>query len=51
MTDKNNDKPKVISKDEAERLRNYAQGLDDPITHVVDYGDLGSDTQDTKNNK
>ena len=32
--------PKNVSKDEADKLQDYAQGLDDEVTHVVDYGDL-----------
>ena len=31
-------KPKQISKEEADRIDDYAQGLDDEITQVVDYG-------------
>tara|TARA_Y200000002_G_scaffold378085_1_gene384796 strand:- start:951 stop:1100 length:150 start_codon:yes stop_codon:yes gene_type:complete len=34
-------KPKKISPNEAEKLQDFAQGLDDEITNVVDYGDLG----------
>lgn len=43
MTDKNTEKPepKKISRADADRLNNFAQGLDDEVTHVVDYGDLG----------
>ena len=29
---------RLITKEEADRLNNYAQGLKDEITHVVDYG-------------
>lgn len=32
-------KPKKISKEEADRLNNYAQELKDTVTHVVDYGE------------
>ena len=32
--------PKEISKEEADNMQDYAQGLNDEITHVVDYGDL-----------
>jgi hypothetical protein len=32
--------PENVDKDTADRLNNYAQSLDDPITHVVDYGNL-----------
>jgi hypothetical protein len=35
--------PEKISKDEADKLQDYAQGLDDEITHTVDYGDLGEE--------
>lgn len=34
---------KKISKEEADRLNNYAQGLNDEITHSVDYGTIGED--------
>ena len=30
--------PKVITKEEADKLDNFAQGLNDEVTHVVDYG-------------
>ena len=40
--------PKKISKDEAEKLSDFAQDLNDPITHVVDYGDLGLDKKRKK---
>ena len=33
-------KPEVISKEEADRLDDYAQDLNDPVTKVVDYGSL-----------
>jgi hypothetical protein len=29
-----------VDKETADRLNNYAQSLNDPITHVVDYGNL-----------
>lgn len=46
-TVKENPQPKKISKEEADRLNNYAQGLDEEVTHVVDYGDvLGDDSKD-----
>tara|TARA_Y100001938_G_C7736760_1_gene257358 strand:- start:118 stop:267 length:150 start_codon:yes stop_codon:yes gene_type:complete len=32
-------KPKKISKAEADKNDDYAQSLDDEITHVVDYGE------------
>ena len=51
MSDKTNSKPEVISKEEAEKLMDYAQDLSDEVTHVVDYGDLGSETQDKKISK
>jgi hypothetical protein len=34
---------KKISKEEAEKLQDFAQDLDDEITHVVDYGDIKVD--------
>lgn len=38
--------PKKITREEADRLNNFAQGLDDEITHVVDYGEgLGEEEQ------
>jgi hypothetical protein len=42
MNDKANvdSQPKKISKEEAEQMDDWAQNLSDPITHVVDYGDL-----------
>jgi hypothetical protein len=33
--------PNKISKEEADRKGDFAQSLDDEITDVVDYGDLG----------
>ena len=50
MTDNNQDQPKKITRREADRLNNYAQGLDDKITHVVDYGGL-VDEKSKKSNK
>jgi len=39
--------PKKISQSEADRLNNYAQGLDQKVTHVVDYGEgLEGDKED-----
>ena len=32
--------PEKVDRETADRLNNYAQGLHDPITHVVDYGNL-----------
>jgi hypothetical protein len=32
--------PEKVDKTTADSLNNYAQSLDDPITHVVDYGGL-----------
>ena len=48
MTEQNNKsntatQPKKISKEEADRKQDFAQGLDDVITDVVDYGDLGDE--------
>lgn len=36
-------KPKKISKDEADKLQDYAEDLKDEITHVVDYGKVVED--------
>ena len=36
-------KPNIISKEEADKKDDFAQGLDDKITDVVDYGDLGDE--------
>jgi|TARA_R110001606_G_C15214826_1_gene633317 hypothetical protein len=33
-------KAKEVSKDQADKMSDYAQNLDDEITHFVDYGDL-----------
>ena len=38
MTAEDKKKPTKISKAEADKNDDYAQGLDDEITHVVDYG-------------
>ena len=40
------EQPEKITRKEADRLNNFAQGLEDNITHVVDYGDLGSDKKE-----
>ena len=41
--------PKKVSKEEADNLNNYAQGLSDDITHVVDYGaGLNDETPENK---
>lgn len=45
----NTSSPKKISSKEANRLNNFAQGLDDEITHVVDYGTM--DDQENKDSK
>lgn len=50
MADNNQDQPKKITRQEADRLNNYAQALDDKITHVVDYGGL-EPAQPTKSKK
>ena len=39
--------PEKVDKATADSLNNYAQSLNDPITHVVDYGNL----QDSKKKK
>jgi len=36
-------KPEVISKEEADKLNDYAQNLNDTVTKVVDYGGLDSE--------
>ena len=50
MEEKSNtsSEPKKISKDEAEKMSDFAQNLDDPITHVVDYGEIGLDKDSKK---
>ena len=35
--------PKVISKEEADEMDDYVQGLQDEVTHVVDYGGVEED--------
>ena len=35
--------PNKISKEEADTKQEYAQSLEDEITDVVDYGDLGDE--------
>jgi hypothetical protein len=35
--------PNKISKEEAEKKGDFAQSLEDEITDVVDYGDLGDE--------
>lgn len=41
--------PKKITQDEANKMKDFAQSLDDVITHVVDYGEgLGQDSEETK---
>lgn len=43
--DKSNTEPKpnFISKEEADKKGDFAQDLDDEITDIVDYGDLGDE--------
>ena len=41
-------KPKKISPQEAEHLQDFAQGLEDEITDVDDYGDLGVNEEGEK---
>lgn len=43
----NKKEPIKITRKEADRMRDYAQSLDDEITHVVDYGDVLDGTADT----
>jgi hypothetical protein len=33
-------KPEEVTKEQADKMSDYAQDLNDEITHVVDYGDL-----------
>ena len=37
-----------VDRETADRLNNYAQSLNDPITHVVDYGNLIEDDKKKK---
>ena len=37
--------PEKVDRATADSLNNYAQSLNDPITHVVDYGNLTDNTQ------
>lgn len=41
--------PEKVDKETADRLNNYAQSLNDPITHVVDYGNLTDTKRKNKN--
>ena len=43
--------PKKISKEEAEKLQDFAQSLEDEVTHTVDYGDIVEDKSKNKRNK
>ena len=40
---KTQSKPNIISKEEADKKGDFAQSLEDDITDVVDYGDLGDE--------
>jgi hypothetical protein len=40
--------PKKVDRATADSLNNYAQSLNDPITHVVDYGNLELDDSKKK---
>ncbi len=42
------DQPEKVDRATADSLNNYAQSLDDPITHVVDYGALNDVTSKKK---
>ena len=42
-------KPNFISKEEADKKGDFAQDLDDEITDIVDYGDLGDDKKNFRN--
>jgi hypothetical protein len=46
--EKDTSSPKKISRKEANRLNNFAQELDDEITHVVDYGTMDDQEDNTK---
>lgn len=39
--EKDKKQPNKITKEEADQKQDYAQSLEDEITDVVDYGDLG----------
>ena len=41
--EKDKKQPNKITKEEADQKQDYAQSLEDEITDVVDYGDLGED--------
>ncbi len=41
--------PEKVDRATADSLNNYAQSLNDPITHVVDYGNL--ELEDSKKKK
>lgn len=41
---KQQDDPEIISRNDADRLNDFAQDLDDVVTHVVDYGGLSDDS-------
>ena len=43
MTEEEKKKPKKISKAEADKNNDYAQSLDDEITHVVEFGEIIGD--------
>lgn len=40
--------PEKVDRATADSLNNYAQSLNDPITHVVDYGNLALDDSKKK---
>tara|TARA_Y100000389_G_C17327540_1_gene446347 strand:- start:684 stop:830 length:147 start_codon:yes stop_codon:yes gene_type:complete len=48
MSEEDKKQPKKISKQEADSKQDYAQGLNDEITDVVDYGDLGEEQSKKK---
>lgn len=41
----------IITRDEADKLNDFAQDLDDEITHVVDYGGVEEDTGKKKSKR
>ena len=44
-SDKDEKQPEVISKDESDAKNDYAQSLEDEITHKVDYGGLNEEKE------
>jgi len=42
------DEPIKITREEADKLNDFAQKLDDKVTHVVDYGSLNNEEKKKK---